>query len=305
MDYICYDCPRSCGAVRTDVYGGGFCASPILPLIVRAAPHFGEEPCLSGSRGAGTIFFSGCNLHCLFCQNHEISFSPKGRRCNAEELRTLMLKLRDTGVHNIELVTADHYIRIIAEALDGFNLGIPIVWNSSGYENVSSLRLLDGLVQVYLPDMKFMNPATAKTYAHAPNYPELAGNAVKEMFRQRGPFQMDTNGLLISGVLIRHLLLPEHLEDGMDVIDFVADNFPSESVLLSLMSQYTPMPGLPLPPELKRTVTKDEYGSLLHYAQCRHPGPLFWQELSSSGMEMIPLFDGFGLDKPEEILDNR
>ena len=305
MEYICHDCPRSCGAVRTDVSGGGFCASPAFPLIVRAAPHYGEEPCLSGNRGAGTIFFSGCNLHCIFCQNHEISFSSKGKRFSADELRTLMLKLRDTGVHNIELVTADHYVRVVSEALDGLDLGIPVVWNSSGYENISSLRLLDGLIQVYLPDMKFMNPATAKKYAHASDYPELAGNAVMEMFRQRGPFQMNTDGMLISGVLIRHLLLPEHLEDGMDVIDFVADSFPSGSVLLSLMSQYTPMPGLHLPPELKRTVTKDEYGSLLHYAQSRHPGPLFWQELSSSGTEMIPLFDDFGLDKPEEILDNR
>ena len=301
MEYLCSDCPRSCAALRTRDSGAGFCRAPSLPLVVRAAPHFGEEPCLSGTRGAGTIFFSGCNLGCIFCQNHEISFEPSGRLLSVEELRSLMLRLRDTGVHNIEFVTADHYTRVVARALEGVELGIPVVWNSSGYETVSSLRMLDGLVQVYLPDMKFFCRSTSEAYAHAPDYPETAADAVREMFRQRGTFRMNAEGILESGVLIRHLLLPGHLEEAMDAVDFVADSFPRGSVLLSLMSQYTPMPGLPLPEELRRRVTQEEYDNLLHYLNARHVDTAYWQELSSAGQEMIPLFDCTGLDKSPEL----
>lgn len=301
MEYLCSDCPRSCTALRTDNTGSGFCAAPALPIIARAAPHFGEEPCISGSRGAGTIFFSGCNLRCLFCQNHEISFSPKGKTISLEEMQTLILRLRDAGVHNIEFVTADHYTRMVAMVLERIDLDIPVVWNSSGYETISSLRLLDGLVQVYLPDMKFFRRETAALYAHAPDYPEIAAGAVMEMFRQRGPVQVNSDGLLKSGVLVRHLLLPGHLEEGMDAIDFIADSFPRGSVILSLMSQYTPMPDLPLPKELKRCVNRDEYANLLHYLHVRGIESAYWQELSSSGTEMIPAFDCTGIDKSFEI----
>ncbi len=296
MEPLCRDCPRRCGAVRTASQPGGVCNSPLLPRVVRAAPHYGEEPCISGSKGAGTIFFSGCSLRCVYCQNHEISRRSVGRTLSVAELRSLMLHLRDSGVHNIELVTPSHFTRSIAEALSGLELGIPVVWNSSGYESVETLRLLDGLVQVYMPDLKYLCAETAKRYSAAGDYPETASAAIEEMFRQRGPFRLNEEGLLQSGVLIRHLILPGHIPESMDVIDFVADTFPPGSVLFSLMSQFTPMPGLTQYPELCRPVSQDENVNLIHYMYSRQLQDGFWQELSSVGEESIPIFDGTGLD---------
>ena len=296
MEQFCSDCPRRCQAPRSEIQSGGVCLSPLFPKISRAAPHFGEEPCISGTRGAGTVFFSGCNLRCVFCQNREISRQSVGKMFSVPELRTLLLRLRDTGVHNIELVTPTHFTRILAEVLDGLDLGIPVVWNSSAYESVETLRLLDGLVQVYLPDLKYMRADTAKRYSAAEDYPETAAAAILEMFRQRGAYRFDADGLLQSGVLIRHLILPGHSEESMDAIDFAADSFPENSVLFSLMSQYTPMPGLEKYPELCRTVTEEENANLIHYMKTRHLLNGYWQELSSVGPECIPLFDGTGLD---------
>lgn len=297
MEQICSDCPRACQAQRTGSAGGGVCVSPMLPRVIRAAPHYGEEPCISGTRGAGTIFFSGCNLRCVFCQNREISRKSVGRILTVSELRTLMLRLRDQGVHNIELVTPTHFTRVIAEALDGLELGIPVVWNSSGYEKAETLRLLEGLVQVYMPDLKYLNSDTAKRYSAAADYPEVATAAISEMVRQRGSCRFDDAGLLQSGVLIRHLILPGHSAESMDVIDYVADSFSPGTVLFSLMSQYTPMPGLEARfPELCRTVTAEENENLIHYLHARRLQDGFWQELSSVGEENIPIFDGSGLD---------
>lgn len=297
MEQICSDCPRACQAQRTGSAGGGVCVSPMLPRVIRAAPHYGEEPCISGTRGAGTIFFSGCNLRCVFCQNREISRKSVGRILSVSELRTLMLRLRDQGVHNIELVTPTHFTRVIAEALDGLELGIPVVWNSSGYEKAETLRLLEGLVQVYMPDLKYLNSDTAKRYSAAADYPEVATAAISEMVRQRGSCRFDDAGLLQSGVLIRHLILPGHSAESMDVIDYVADSFSPGTVLFSLMSQYTPMPGLEARfPELCRTVTAEENENLIHYLHARRLQDGFWQELSSVGEENIPIFDGSGLD---------
>ena len=296
MEQLCSDCPRNCHARRGETSGGGVCVSPLLPRVIRATPHYGEEPCISGTRGAGTIFFSGCNLRCVFCQNREISRKSVGKTLSVSELRTLMQRLRDQGVHNIELVTPTHFTRVIAEALEGLNLGIPVVWNSSGYESVETLRLLDGLVQVYMPDLKYLNSETAKRYSAAADYPEAATAAIGEMVRQRGAYRLDGDGLLQSGVLIRHLILPGQISESMDVIDYVADTFPQGTVLFSLMSQYTPMPGLERFPELRRTVSAEENGNLIHYLKARHLQDGFWQEVSSVGEESIPLFDGSGLD---------
>ena len=296
MEQICSDCPRKCHARRSETAADGVCISPLLPRVIRAAPHYGEEPCISGTLGAGTIFFSGCNLRCVFCQNREISRESVGRTLSVSELRMLMLRMRDQGVHNIELVTPTHFTRIIAEALDGLELGIPVVWNSSGYENPETLRLLDGLVQVYMPDLKYLNQETAKRYSAAADYPEAVTAAIDEMVRQRGPYLLDGDGLLQSGVLIRHLILPGHVSESMDVIDYVADTFPPGTVLFSLMSQYTPMPGLEKFPELRRTVSAEENANLIHYLHTRHLQDGFWQDVSSVGEESIPLFDGSGLD---------
>ncbi|MDO5445261.1 MAG: radical SAM protein [Eubacteriales bacterium] len=298
-DYQCSDCPRNCGALRGPEKGSGFCASPGKIGIARAAPHFGEEPCISGSRGAGTIFFTGCNLRCVFCQNYEISRNSSGfEAVSVEKLKNILLSLRDQGVHNIDLVTPTHYTRQIAEALSGIDLGIPVVWNSSGYESVETLKMLDGLVQVYMPDYKYASSALAKRYSAAENYPEAAAEALKEMYRQRGPYKLDENGMLISGLLIRHLILPggrENTENSMDVIDFVADTFPTGSVLFSLMSQYTPMPASAAFPELTQFVTQETNDMLVHYMHTRHLEDGYWQELAAATTEMIPDFNGTGV----------
>ena len=302
---ICQDCHRRCGVERSDDTAGGICLSPLLPRVVRAAPHYGEEPCLSGSHGAGTIFFSGCNLRCVFCQNHEISRRSVGRTVTVQELRAVMLALRDSGVHNIELVTPTHFTRVIARALDGLNLGIPVVWNSSAYETVETLRMLEGLVQVYLPDLKYWRNDTAKRYSAAADYPEVARAAIEEMFRQCGAYRMDGDGILQRGVMIRHLILPEHSEESMDIIDYVADCFPPGSVLFSLMSQYTPMPGLDRFPELQMPITAEENANLVHYMKSRNLQDGFWQEVDSVGMENIPQFDGSDLDILPALSDNK
>ena len=295
MVYSCSDCPRNCQILRNERDSFGFCSSPSLPKLARAAAHFGEEPCISGSRGSGTLFFTGCNLRCVFCQNHEISRGQGGQLLTVPQLRDTMLRLRDEGVHNINLVTPSHYARAIAEALEGLELGIPVVWNSSGYDSVETLRRLEGLVQVYMPDFKYAKKAPAKRYSAAENYPEVAMAAIREMYRQRGPYQLDEDGMLRSGLLIRHLILPGQELNAMDVIDFVAEEFPRGSVLFSLMSQYTPMPGLEQYPELMERVSPEVNEMLIAYMQKMGIEDGYWQEGESATEEMIPAFDLTGL----------
>ena len=295
MEYLCNDCPRRCGALRGDTKSGGVCRSPALPSVIRAAPHFGEEPCISGTRGSGAIFFTGCNLRCVFCQNREISRGGLGKTLTVQELRDLMLRLRDQGVHNINLVTPTHYSAVLAEALDGLELGIPVVWNSSGYESVETLRRLEGLVQIYMPDLKYLKSEPARRYSFAPDYPEVARAAIREMFRQRGPFVMDGEGLLRSGVLIRHLILPGQDLNSMDAIDFAAEEFPAGSVLFSLMSQYTPMPGLENFPELQNPIDPELNARLCAYMERYGPENGYWQEGSAATAEMIPAWDYSGV----------
>ena len=295
MEFICNDCPRRCGALRGEDTPGGFCLSPALPRVARAAPHYGEEPCISGTRGSGAVFFTGCNLRCVFCQNREISRGRGGKTLSVDELRDLFLRLRDQGVHNINLVTGCHFVRPIAAALEGLELGIPVVWNSSGYESAETLRRLEGLVQIYMPDMKYARPELAKRYSLAEDYPSVASEAIREMYRQTGPFVMDEDGLLRSGVLIRHLILPSEDLNAMDVIDFVAEEFPRGSVLFSLMSQYTPMPRLERFPALLRRVDAELNTRLCAYMQRRGVETGYWQEPEAAGEEQIPAFDGTGI----------
>lgn len=294
MKYICRDCPRRCGAEREDFSPGGFCRSPALPSVIRAAPHFGEEPCISGEKGSGAIFFTGCNLRCVFCQNREISRGG-GKILSVDGLRDLMLRLRDQGVHNINLVTPSHYLRAVAQALTGLELGIPVVWNSSGYDSAEGLKRLEGLVQIYMPDFKYYKNEPAGRYSGAADYPQAAMAAIREMYRQTGPFVMGADGLLRSGLLIRHLILPGRELDAMDVIDFAAEEFPRGSVLFSLMSQYTPMPGLADFPELQGGVSAEVNDNLRFYMQRRGLEAGYWQEPGSATEEMIPDFDYTGL----------
>ena len=295
MSYLCRDCPRRCGAERSENKRGGVCMSPALPMVARAAPHFGEEPCISGSRGSGTIFFTGCNLKCVFCQNREISRGQGGKAVTVQELRDIMLQLREQGVHNINLVTPSHFTRQIAEALTGLVLDIPVVWNSSGYESVESLKMLEGLVQIYMPDFKYAKKEPAKRYSAAEDYPEVARAAIKEMYRQTGPFVMGDDGLLRSGVLIRHLILPGQDLNAMDAIDFAAEEFPKGGVLFSLMCQYTPMPNLEHFPELMERVSPETNALLCSYMQKVGLEYGYWQEAEAATDEMIPDFDLTGI----------
>lgn len=292
---ICNDCPRQCGQLRDDNTAGGVCRSPRLPRIARAAAHFGEEPCISGERGSGTVFFSGCNLRCVFCQNREISRGRVGKTVSVERLGDIFLELQDKGVHNINLVTGSHYVPEIAAALERARLTIPVVWNSSGYDSVSMLRRLEGLVQIYMPDLKYLSSDTAKRYSAAPDYPEVATAAIAEMYRQVGKFVLDGDDMLKTGVLIRHLILPENEENSKAVIKYVADNYPGDAVLFSLMCQFTPMPGTERFPELQGTVSAELNDRLCDYmVQCGIEYG-FWQEPDSATNEMIPDFDLTGV----------
>ena len=293
MEKACSICPRNCSALRGE-NGGGYCMSPALPRVARAAPHYGEEPCIGGGRGTGAVFFTGCNLRCVFCQNREISRGGPGRTLTVPQLKELFLRLRDRGVSSLDLVTGTHYTPWIAEALSGLELGIPVVWNSSGYESVESLRLLEGLVQVYMPDFKYWKGDLARRYSGAEDYPAVAGAAIKEMYRQVGPYEQDAEGLMKRGVLIRHLILPGQDLSAMDVIDFAAEEFPPDSVLFSLMSQYTPMPGLEKFPELQSPIEPELNQRLISYMQ-RRGLEGYWQETGSATEEMIPDFDLTGL----------
>lgn len=292
---ICNDCPRYCGQIRDDNTAAGVCRSPRLPRIARAAPHYGEEPCISGECGSGTVFFSGCNLRCVFCQNHEISRGKVGKTVSVERLSDIFLELQDKGVHNINLVTGSHYVPEIVSALERAKLDIPVVWNSSGYDSAKMLRRLDGLVQIYMPDLKYLSSEAAKRYSAAPDYPEVATAAIDEMFRQVGKFVLDGNDMLKSGVLIRHLILPGNEDNSRAVIKYVAEHYPGDSVLFSLMCQFTPMPNTERFPELQGTVSKDLNDRLCDYmAECGIEYG-FWQEPESATDEMIPDFDLTGI----------
>ena len=233
---ICNLCPRRCAALRTDTRGEGRCAMPSLPVVARAALHQWEEPPLSGARGAGTVFFSGCPLGCVFCQNESISHENFGRPISVERLRAIFQELIDQGAHNIDLVNPTHFAHAVLQALEE-PLPVPVVWNSGGYDTLETLRALEGKVDVYLPDLKYLRSETAARYSDAPDYPEAACAAILEMYRQTGPCVYDGDGLLRRGVIIRHLILPGRLSETKEVMDWVAEHFAPGQVLFSLMSQ--------------------------------------------------------------------
>ena len=285
---ICELCPRNCRAERTDSKAGGFCREPAVPVAARAMLHQWEEPCLVGEKGAGTVFFTGCNLRCCFCQNTPISQQGLGRPITAARLREIFRELIDQGAACIDLVTPTHFTPVILEALGEETWPVPVVWNSGGYEKAETLRRLEGKVQVYLPDLKYALPGPAKKYSAAEDYFDWAGPALLEMFRQTGPYQME-NGLLKQGVLIRHLLLPGELENTKAVIDFVARTFRPGDVLFSLMSQYTPQSGAM--GNLKRHVTKAEYRAAVEYMENCGVTDGYTQERTSAKEEYTPAFD--------------
>lgn len=289
---ICRLCPRNCGAERTSERPGGVCGQPSAPVVAKAMLHQWEEPCLVGDHGAGTVFFSGCSLRCCFCQNGVISQENFGKPITAARLREIFRELVAQGAACIDLVTPTHFALVILEALGDEPWPVPVVWNCGGYEKPETLRLLEGKVQVYLPDLKYALPGPAKTYSAAEDYFDWAKTAILEMFRQTGPYRME-NGLLVSGVLIRHLILPGELENTRRVIDWVGATFRPGDVLFSLMSQYTPQPGAV--GNLARHVTRAEYRAAVQYMENCGITDGYTQERTSAREEYTPDFDLTGV----------
>lgn len=289
---ICALCPRECRGLRTPERPGGVCGMPSAPVVALACLHKWEEPCLTGERGAGAVFFSGCNLRCTYCQNKPISQGGVGKAVSIPRLREIFRELTAQGAACLDLVSPTHFAPAVLEALGEEPWPVPVVWNCGGYEKAESLRLLEGKVQVYLPDLKYALPGPAGRLSAAPDYFERAAPAIWEMFRQTGPYQME-NGLLKSGVLIRHLILPGELENTRRVIDWVAETFRPGDVLFSLMSQYTPQPGASGP--LARHVTRAEYRAAAEYLANCGVTDGYTQERTSAREEYTPDFDLSGV----------
>ncbi len=289
--FTCNHCPRKCNTQRkalTDS-GKGFCNMGENPVIARAALHFWEEPPISGTNGSGTVFFSGCNLKCVFCQNEDISSGCFGKEITVERLREIYFELIKQGAHNINLVTGTHFINAIAKSLEE-PLPVPVVYNCGGYESLNSLKLLEKKVQIYLPDLKYADNNLALKYSDAENYFEIATNAIKEMYRQVGKYEFDENGIMTKGVIIRHLILPNNLDNTKKVIDWVKESFNDGEVLFSLMSQFTPNKTCKIP-ELSRRLTQEEYNEIEEYLFESGIEDGYFQELSSAKEEYIPPFN--------------
>ena len=294
MAIKCSLCPRKCGALRNDTHGEGRCGMPALPVCARVALHQWEEPCLTGKTGAGTVFFSGCTLGCVFCQNGSISRENFGQVIRSDGLYTAFERLAEQGAACIELVTPTQFSHVLARVLERpVPGGLPVVWNSGGYERVETLRALEGKVDVYLPDLKYVTPALAEKYSGAADYPDAAKTAILEMYRQRGPVRFE-DGLLKSGVLIRHLVLPGQVAEAKRVMDWVVDSFPPGAVLFSLLAQYTPVGTLDGFPELRRPLRPSELRAAREYMENLGLAG-YVQELGSVGEEFIPAFDLTGL----------
>ena len=289
----CTLCPRRCGVDRPEHarpgQGPGRCAMGWNPVLARAALHTWEEPCISGNRGSGTVFFSGCGLQCVYCQNAAISHDHFGREISVEQLRQVFFDLIGQGAHNINLVNPTHFVPAISRAI-GDGLPVPVVYNSSGYERLETLRLLEGKVDVYLPDLKYSDNALAARLSDAPDYVEAATAAIAEMVRQCGGCQYDDDGILTHGVIIRHLVLPGQLENTFNVIDYVSEHYPDQ-VLFSLMSQYIHCGRADQFPDINRVLTADEIETAVHYFGMSDIEEGFIQQSESAQALYIPPFD--------------
>lgn len=288
---ICRLCPRNCGAARTADGGNGFCAMPAGLRVSRAALHHWEEPPISGTNGSGAVFFAGCTLRCCYCQNHVISAEGFGRDVTPQRLRAIFEELIAQGAHNIDLITATHFLPWILPALTP-RLPVPLVYNCGGYERVETLRTLEGLVDVYLPDLKYADGALAAELSAAADYFPVACEAIREMFRQVGPYVLE-DGLLKRGVVIRHLVLPGYLDNTRQVLDWIAETFAPGDVLVSLMSQYTPTANMT--GRMARRVTAAEYRAAAAYMRNCGITDGFVQERTSAEEAYTPAFDGQGV----------
>ncbi len=292
MGFVCRQCPRECGTDRAE--RAGYCGVGAMPVVARIAPHFDEEPPISATRGSGTVFFSGCALKCVYCQNDEISHRSFGREMTTSALRAAIVRLIDEkGVHNINLVNPTHYAHVIDELLEK-PLGVPVVWNSSGYEKVETLKRFEGRVRIYLPDLKYVGKDAALRYSGAADYFQHASRALIEMHRQVGPPVLDDDGVIKSGLIVRHLILPGRAEESMAALDFIKENLPGAWV--SLMAQYVPFAGALKIPEINRQITEAEYDRVVDHMLAIGLEDGFVQELSSSDEQYIPKFDLTGVE---------
>lgn len=288
----CNICPRRCGADREN--GSlGFCGASNKIRIARAALHFWEEPCLSGKNGAGTVFFSHCNMKCVYCQNYRISTRGAGHEVSIGELAEIFLDLQSRGANNIDLVTPTHYALDIAEAVKkakDSGLHIPVLYNCGGYESVETLKRLEGLIDIYMPDMKYYRDKYAVKYSSAPRYFETACAALEEMYRQTGAFVLDKNGIMQSGVIVRHMMLPGLMLDTKKIMDYLFDTY-GNNIYISLMSQYTPLKNVERFPELNRKIDMKKYNSIVDYCMNRGMENVFIQEGSAAKESFIPCFE--------------
>jgi putative pyruvate formate lyase activating enzyme len=287
----CNDCPRKCNVNRDEKQG--FCQSPSGLRVARASLHFWEEPCISGKDGSGAVFFSGCNLRCVYCQNFEISRENKGKEVSAEKLLDIFKALEEQGANNINLVNPTHYARALVPVLEKWGERLPVIYNSSGYESVETLEMLDGLVDIYLPDLKYIRSDKAKKYSSAENYFENAKKALSEMRRQQKEDVFDEKGIMQKGMIIRHLILPSNTNSSIEIIRYIAEKFPD--TYLSLMAQFVPCGDLSAFPEINRRITKREYEKVVDFALNQGMSRLFIQELSSADEKFIPAFDFSGV----------
>ncbi len=287
---ICSICPRKCGAKRTvSANIGGFCKAPENPKIARADLHFWEEPSISGKNGSGTVFFSGCSLSCVYCQNFEVSRSKKGRVITPYELAETFKMLEQKGAHNINLVTPDHYVLAIKEALSIYKPDIPIVYNSSGYVTVEQLKVLEGLIDIFLLDFKYIDPKKAEKYSAAADYPDVVQKAIRYALNLQPECVFDENGIMQKGVIIRHLLLPLATNDAIKIFDIVRQEY--KGAYFSFMGQYVPFGMLENCPEINRKVTKREYEKVLNYILESGFENCYFQDLSSADKSYIPKFE--------------
>ena len=292
----CLLCPRKCGINRRTGQTG-VCGVSSEIKVARAALHYWEEPCISGKRGGGAVFFSGCSLHCVFCQNREISDGKEGKVISKERLSDIFIELADKGANNINLVTPGQYIPDIVWAVNDAKsrgMKLPIIYNTSGYENVTELKLLEGIVDVYLPDFKYMDSTLSARYSRAKDYPSVAKQALSEMVRQQPDVVIDdATGLIQKGVIVRQLLLPGHVNDAKAVLKYLYDTY-HDHVYISMMSQFTPI-ALKDYPEINRTVTRREYERLVDYALEIGITNAFIQEGDVAKDSFIPAFDCEGV----------
>lgn len=292
----CTICPRNCHIDRT-LSKKGYCKVTDELIVARAALHMWEEPCISGTKGSGTVFFSGCSIGCVYCQNHNIAKGMIGKAISTERLAEIFLELQNKQAHNINLVTPSHYIPHIVEALNiskSNGLNIPIVYNTGGYEKTESLNLLNGIVDVYLPDLKYMNSTIAKKYSNCEDYFVYAKEAIMEMVRQTGEPIFDSEGIMTKGVIVRHMMLPGCLEDSKNIINYLFNTY-GNKIYISIMNQYTPLPHVSVYPEINTKVPDENYEELIDYALEIGVENGFIQEGETQSESFIPEFNCEGV----------